>query len=103
MVTIIKSITNRTDKRKIEQEIKRNCKGLDEIERYFILTASQNKDNFKDVFEFFNKEWVNHCKRIVKTKKWVTTIPDQQYFENRYKDFDTKFKNIMNVNKDDEK
>ena len=97
MVTNLIDTTHRINKRKVEREIKKNCKGLDEIEKYFIITASQNKDNFNDVYEFFNKEWVNHCKRIIKDKKWLYTIPDMSYFENRYKDYEKQFDIMFQV------
>lgn len=97
MVRVIKNVTNRFDKRKVDQEIKRNCKGLDEIERYFILTASQNKDKYNEVFEFFNNEWIAQSKRIVKTKKWVYTIPDQDYFNNKYGSLKKNFDKMFNV------
>lgn len=99
---IIKDINNREDKRKVQREYHKTIKGFDEIETYFIKTAiNQGLEGFKDVYSFFNKEWVNHCKRV-NNRKLLYTLPNEDYFKLRYENFDKVFKSVFKDKKDGE-
>lgn len=89
-------INSRKQKREVQRELDKNSKGLKEIEHYFLLTCKKEGiDNFKEVFDFFNKEYIKECRRIRDFKKSTYTYPDFKWFKEKYSNIDKMLKDIL--------
>lgn len=82
---VIEKPSNRSQKRKLAFELRRNLAEFDKVEQAFIKEIfTDNNRDYEYSYNWYNQEWQMLLQWMGANKMFKYTVPNDKYFVNNY-------------------